>query len=171
MSDETAIEPTSVQTGSEVAAADSGSAPAPAPVSGAAPARPKQTFGGLLFGIINFLTLSARFMALAAAAMWLKENLHLLKAHMHRDAAFARQVAELCGQAGVDDHFLALFIETSQAFDRVAEASGVLADAADQMEMNARFVKDAHETEYRGIYEAVQASPYEQPKPAFNAVH
>lgn len=147
----------------------------PAPTNGqsdtsAPAAAPKKTFGALLSGVLNFITLSARFAALAAAAMWLKEGLHLLKARMHRDAAFARKVAELCGQARVDPYFQALFIEASQAFDRVAEASGELSSAADQMEMNARFVKDAHETEYGGIYEVRQASPYEQPKPGFNKV-
>jgi len=159
----TAIEPTSVQTGSEAATA-SGSVPATTSDA------PRPTFGGLINGIINFLTLTARFVALAAAAALLKEQLHLLKAHMHRDAAFARKVAELCGQAGVDAYFLGLFFETANAFDRVATASGETANAADQMEADARGVHDAHETEYRGIYEAVQASPYAQPKPGFNRV-
>jgi len=161
-----AIEPASVQTGAEVEAAASGSN-LPATTGDTAPA---QTFGGLISGIVNFLFLAGCFIALAAAAMWLKEKLHLLKARMRRDAALARKVAELCGQAGVDPYFLGLFIEASQAFDRVAEASGELANAADQMEMDARFVKDAHDAEYRGIYEAVNASPYAQPKPGFNAV-
>lgn len=160
----TAIEPTSVQTGSEVAATTGDNLPA------AADSAPRPTFGGLINGIINFLTLTARFVALAAAAALLKEQLHLLKARMRRDAAFARKVAELCGQAGVDAYFLSLFFETANAFDRVAAASGELANAADQMEADARGVQAAHETEYRGIYEAVQASPYRQPKPGFNRV-
>jgi len=158
-----AIEPTNVQTGAE--AATGGSLPVPA-----ADSQPKQTFGGFIFGIINFLTLSARFLALAAAAMWLKENLHLLKQRMHNDAAFARRVGEMCGAAGADAYFVALFLETAAAFERVAEASGELASAADDMEANARNVGDAHETEYRGIYEVRQASPYAQPKPGFNKV-
>lgn len=175
MSENTAIEPSSVQTSTEVAAQDSGNSNLPAP-AGDSPATPpatqeqKQTFGDMISGIINFVTLGARFIALAAAAMWLKEKLHILKAHMHRDAANARKVSEMCGQAGVDGRFLAQILEVSQAFDRVAEASGVLADAADQMEMNARMVKDAHQTEYGGVYEAVNSSPYEQPKPGFSAV-
>ena len=168
-----AIEPTNVQTGAEAAAADGGSnLPAPTkdgnlPATGSD--RPA-TFGGMLFGIINFITLTARFMALAAAAMWLKENLHILKTRMHKDAEQARKVAELCGQAHVDNYFVALFLEVSQAFDRVAEASGELCDAADGMETNARAISDAHETEYRGIYEVRQSSPYEQPTPGFNKV-
>lgn len=157
-----AIEPTSVQTGTE--AAQEGAQPA---TTGETPA---PTFGGLISGILNFVFLTGCFIALAAAAMWLKEKLHLLKERMRRDAELARRVAELCGLAGVDPYFLALFMETSQAFDRVADASGELSDAADQMEMNARFVKDAHDTEYGGIYEVANASPYAQPKPGFNTV-
>lgn len=169
MSNDNALEPTAVQTGAESAAA----APVPADSSDATPAAPAEStpsFGGLLFGILNFVTLTARFMALAAAAVWLKENLHLLKAHMRRDASFARRIAELSGQAGADDYFVGLFIEASQALDRVAEASGELANTADGMEANARAVQNAHETEYGAVYEAVQASPYQQPKPGFNRV-
>ncbi|WP_051887978.1 hypothetical protein [Streptomyces seoulensis] len=145
-------------------------APPASQTDGSQPAAPRKTFGGLLFGILNFVTLTARFMALATAAMWLKENLHLLKDRMHRDAEQARRISEMCGQAGVDPYFQGLAIEASQALDRVAEASGELAGAADGMEANARAVGDAHETEYRGIYEVRQASPYAQPKPGFNTV-
>lgn len=156
-----AIEPTNVQTGAEAASGSN----LPATTSD----RPA-TFGGMLLGILNFITLSVRFAMLAAAAMWLKENLHILKARMHKDAEFARRVAELCGAARVDDYFVALFLEAAQAFDRVAEASGELAGAADGMEAGARAVGDAHETEYRGVYEVRQASPYAQPTPGFNKV-
>jgi hypothetical protein len=168
VSDNTPIEPTSVQTGAEAASADQGGSNLPATTADNAPAQ--QSFGGLISGILNFVFLAGCFIALAAAAMWLKEKLHLLKERMRRDAAFARKVAELCGAARVDNYFLSLFFEAATAFDRVADASGELANAADQMEMNARFVKDAHDTEYRGIYEVRQASPYEQPTPGFNRV-
>lgn len=130
----------------------------------------KKTFGSFLTGIINFTTLGARFVALAAAAVWLKQGAHRLKKRMHDDAAKARRISELCGQAGVDGYFQGLVIEASQDLDRVAEASGELADAADGMEAHARGVRDAHQAEYGGIHEVVNASPYEQPKPGFNAV-
>jgi hypothetical protein len=159
-----AIEPTHIQTGTEAAAPVGSNLPA------AAASQPAPTFGGLINGIINFHTLTARFVALAAASALLKEHLHLLKAHMHRDADVARKAGELCGQAGADDYFVALYLETANDFNRVAEASGQLAGAADQMEADAQGVRDAHEAEYRGIYEAVQASPYRQPKPGFNRV-
>lgn len=168
MTDHAAIHPTSVQTGSEVAArADNPPAPAPPP---AAPASDRPTWSGSIHGILNFVTLSLRIMALAAAAALLKEQLHLLKARMHRDAARARRLTGHLHQAGVDTRFQAQTLEVAAAFERVAAASGELADAADGMEANARGVRDAHQAEYGGIYEVRQASPYAQPKPGFNEV-
>lgn len=141
----------------------------PAPAQPAAPDQPK-TFGSVLAGIINFVTLGARFMALATAAVFLKEGMHLLKKRMHDDSAKAVRISEMCGQAGVDPYFQGLVIDASQSLERVAEASGALADTADGMEANARGVRDAHEAEYRGVYEVRQGSPYEQPKPGFSEV-
>jgi hypothetical protein len=153
-----AIQPTSVQTGSEAAAADGDTAPA------------RPSWSGAIFGILNFVTLALKVGALATAAALLKEQLHLLKARMHRDAARARRLAGHLNQAGADTRFQAQSLEVAAAFERVAAASGELANAADQMEANANFVKDAHQSEYGGIYEVRQASPYAQPKPGFNRV-
>lgn len=158
-----AIEPTSVQTGSEVAAAQGSNLPAT--TSSNQPE--KMSWSGAIGGILNFVTLALRIMALAAAAAILKEQLHILKARMHQDAQRARTLTGHLGQAGVDAHFQALTLEVAAAFDRVAEASGELAGAADQMEANANGVHDAHQAEYGGIYEVAQASPYAQPKPGF----
>lgn len=156
----TAIEPAPVQSGSEAAVEQ----PEPA----GQPAR--MGWGAAIGGILNFIGLAARVMALATAAALLKEQLYLLKARMHHDAARARRLAEHLGQARVDPVFQAQALEVAAAFERVAQASGELADAADQMEMNAQFVKDAHDAEYGGVYEAVNSSPYEQPKAGFNKV-
>jgi len=155
-----AIEPTNVQTGSEAAASQGSNLPA------TTDNRP-MTWSGAIGGILNFVTLSLRIMALAAAAALLKEQLHLLKARMHHDAQRARRLTEHLAQAGVDTHFQAQTLEVANAFDRVAEASGDLANAADGMEASANDVRDAHEAEYRGLYEYAQASPYAQPKPGF----
>jgi hypothetical protein len=157
-----AIEPTSVHTGTQAA----GNAPVPA--SGQDTERP--TWSGAIFGILNFITLAARVAALATAATLLKEQLHLLKARMHRNAQRARTLSGHLRQARADPRFQAQAIEVAAAFERVAEASGEVANAADQMEANAQFVKDAHQSEYGGIYEVRQASPYAQPKPGFNRV-
>lgn len=159
-----AIEPTSVQTGSEVAASQGSNLPA---TTGQGE---KLSWGGAINGILNFVTLALRIMALAAAAALLKEQLHLLKARMHHDAQRARTLAGHLAQAGVDAHFQAQTLEVANAFDRVADASGELARAADDMETSANGVRDAHDAEYRGIYEVRQASPYAQPKPGFNRV-
>jgi len=160
-----AIEPTSVQTSSEVAGSGDN---APVPAAGGAAERP--TWSGAIYGILNFITLAARITALTAAAALLKEQLHLLKARMHRNAARARTLSGNLHQAGADARFQAQSLEVAAAFERVAEASGEVANVADQMEMNAQFVKDAHQSEYGGIYEVRQASPYAQPKPGFNRV-
>lgn len=161
MSDHQAIEPTTVQTGAEAAAADN----APVPAGGSQPAR--MSWGGAIAGILNFVTLSLRIMALAVAAAILKEQLHLLKARMHHDAQRARRLAEHLAQAGVDPRFQAQTLEVAAAFDRVADASGELAGAADGMETAANDVNHAHQNEYGEIYEVAQASPYAQPKPGF----
>lgn len=164
MSDSNAIEPAAVQTGSEVAAGGK----TPVPASSRAVDRP--TWSGAIYGILNFVSLAARITALAVAAALLKEQLHLLKARMHRDAAHAIRLAGHLGQAGADARFQAEALEVAVAFERVAQASGELVNAADQMEANAQFVKDAHQREYGGIYEVRRASPYAQPRPGFNRV-
>ncbi|MFZ3592300.1 conjugal transfer protein TraB [Streptomyces sp. BH104] len=154
----TAIEPTAVQTGSEVAAG-SGNAP-----------EPRMGWRAAIGGIINFITTAAKVMALACAAALLKERMHMLKTRMHRDAAFAHRVAEMCGQAGVDGEFVAEYHEVGTLFQGVADCADGVTAAADTMEARAVIVVDAHNREYRGVYEAVQASPYRQPKPGFNKV-
>jgi hypothetical protein len=166
---ENAIEPTSVQTGSEIAATTTGNTPVPA--AGNQPER--MSWGTAIGGILNFVTLSLRIMALAIAAALLKEQLHLLKQRMHRDAERARRLAGHLAQAGVDPKFQSQALEVAAAFERVAEASGEVAQAADGMEASANGVRDAHQAEYGGIYETVKALPggVTQPKPGFNAVH
>lgn len=159
MSDSNVIEPTNVQTGSEVAATVTENAPAP-----------RMGWGAAIGGVINFITTGAKVMALAVAAALLKERMHLLKARMHRDAAFAHRVAEMCSQAGVDGRFVARYHEVGTYFVGVAECADGVTAAADTMEARARGVVDAHDRENRGVYEAVQASPYRQPKPGFNRV-
>ncbi|MFH9426367.1 conjugal transfer protein TraB [Streptomyces sp. NPDC017529] len=165
MSDDSdAIEPTSVRTGAEAA----GHGAVPAVRDENTPATTGWT--SALHGILNFVSLAARVIALAGAAAFLKEQLHLLKARMHDDADRARRLTGHLGQAHVAPRFQAQALEVAADFDRVAEASGEVANAADQMEADARGVRDAHQTEYGGIYEVAQASEYDQPKPGFNEV-
>ncbi|MCU1617398.1 MAG: plasmid transfer protein TraB [Frankiales bacterium] len=137
----------------------------------APPARPiRPTAAGVVEGTLNFITLAARTTALTVAAAHLKEGMSALQRHMEGNATKARTLSEMCDQAEVDPQYTAQILEVSQALQRVAAASGELADTADQMEANARGFNDAHESEYRGIYEVVQAGQVRQPKPGFNAV-
>jgi hypothetical protein len=118
-------------------------------------------------GTPSFLRLTGRMSTLTAAAMALKEGLWLLKRRMEADADDGDRMAELCTEAQVEPRFTGLIHEAAGALRAVAEASGEVADAADQMETNARAFGDAHEAEYRGVYEAVNASNVQQAKPGF----
>ncbi|MFM9373255.1 conjugal transfer protein TraB [Streptomyces sp. Da 82-17] len=140
--------------------------PLPAPD----PAPKKIGWGDAIFGIINFVSLAARFAALAAAAALLKEGMDFLNRRMRRNAAKGHKLAEMCGQARVDPYFQGLIHEAGSAFDRCAESSDGVARAADEMQAHAAAVKEAHQTEYGGVYEAVNASPYDQPTAGFNEV-
>ncbi|MFJ6776772.1 conjugal transfer protein TraB [Kitasatospora sp. NPDC091257] len=115
----------------------------------------------------GFVALAARTVRLAAAALLLKAEMAKLQEHMEENARTARRSAELAGQAEVEPHFLAMIEETGRAFDQVANASGELTQAADRVEEESRAFRDAHQAEYRGIYEVNQSSPHRQPKPGF----
>ncbi|MFI8085845.1 conjugal transfer protein TraB [Kitasatospora sp. NPDC086009] len=118
-------------------------------------------------GGAGFLALSARTVRLAAAALALKHEMAKLQRHMEDNAGTARRVSELAGQADVDQRHTAMIEEVGRAFDQVATASGELSRTADQVEQESRAFRDAHQGEYRGIYEVNQSSAYRQPKPGF----
>ncbi|MFK8851231.1 conjugal transfer protein TraB [Streptomyces sp. Ac-502] len=160
--DSNAIEPTSVQTGAEAAEPST----VPAVRNDTAPTG----WSAALHGILNFVSLAGRVIALAGAAALLKERLHLLKARMHDDADRARRLSGHLHQAGADARFQAQTLEVAAAFDRVAEAAGEVTNAADRVEADAQGVRDAHQAQYGGIYEVARASEYDQPKPGFNEV-
>ncbi|MDH6107888.1 hypothetical protein P3T36_006347 [Kitasatospora sp. MAP12-15] len=131
-------------------------------------AAPSPTGGGS--GGNGFRSLAVRVTALAAQALRLKEGMRQLQRHMAANASKAATLSEMCRQADVDDVFVVQILGVSDALQHVAKASGDLASGADAMETSARGFRDAHEREYRGVYEAVNASPYRQPKPGFNRV-
>ncbi|MER5465538.1 conjugal transfer protein TraB [Streptomyces sp. NPDC002668] len=115
----------------------------------------------------GFIALSARTAALAAAALFLKEGMHLLRAHMGRNAAKARRVSEMCDAAEVEPQYTAMILDASASLTRVSEASGEMTNAADAVDNDARGFNSAHDTEYRGVYEAVNGSGVRQAKPGF----
>ncbi|MET8945447.1 conjugal transfer protein TraB [Streptomyces sp. NPDC004542] len=118
-------------------------------------------------GRLSFITLAARMTALTGQALALKEGLYVLKRRMEKDAGDQDRIADMCAEAEVEPKFTGLINEAASRVRKVAEAADGVSGAADQMETNARAFKDAHETEYRGVYEAVQASGVRQAKAGF----
>jgi uncharacterized membrane protein YkoI len=118
-------------------------------------------------GAPSFLRLAGKMSTLTAAALALKEGLWLLKRHMEHDADDADHMAEQSTAAEVEPRFTGLIHTAAGELRAVADASADVADSADQMEVNARGFTDAHESEYRGVYEAVRASGVQQAKAGF----
>jgi hypothetical protein len=121
-------------------------------------------------GGAGFLELAFRVTALTAAAIRLKEGTWALQKHMERNAGKARRLSDMCVEAEVDQEFSEQILEVGSALQRVADASGQLSATADTMAGHAQGFNQAHETEYRGIFEAVQASKHRQAKPGFYKV-
>ncbi|MFJ3094626.1 conjugal transfer protein TraB [Streptomyces hydrogenans] len=115
----------------------------------------------------SFLALAGRVAALTASAVALTEGLGQLRRRMEHDADDADRLAEQAGAAEVDAHLLGLVHEAARALRTVASVTGEAVQAADQMAHASQATADAHSAEYRGVYEAVQASGYQQPKPGF----
>ncbi|MEY9961331.1 conjugal transfer protein TraB [Streptacidiphilus sp. MAP5-52] len=118
----------------------------------------------------GFLALAARTIALSAAALRLKEGTWALQKHMENNAGSARRLSEMCTAAEVDDEYTQQILEVGAALQRVADASGQLSATADTMAGHAQGFNAAHDSEYRGIYEAVNASRHRQAKPGFYKV-
>ncbi|MFD9592027.1 conjugal transfer protein TraB [Kitasatospora sp. NPDC059973] len=121
-------------------------------------------------GTPGFLGLAARTAKLTASALALKQGMWKLRRHMEDNADKARNLSEMCGQAGVVEQFTAQILEVSGALTRVATASGEMANAADDTETAARSFENTHRDEYGGIYEAAQASGVPMAKPGFYEV-
>ncbi|WP_107421501.1 hypothetical protein [Streptomyces nanshensis] len=119
---------------------------------------------------VGFLSLGLRIFWIVKEAARLAAGMHKLQRRMESNATKARIAAEFCAAADVEEQFTAMIMEASAAHLRVARASGDLRDAADSMEFKGRNFSDAHEREYRGVYENVKVSRARQPKPGFNRV-
>ncbi|MFJ2781547.1 conjugal transfer protein TraB [Kitasatospora sp. NPDC087315] len=118
-------------------------------------------------GGANFVQLAARTVRLASAALALRHEMAKLQRHMERNSTTSMRVAELAGQAEIDPTHTAMIQEVGRAYRQVAAASGELARTADQVEQASREFRDAHDAQYRGLYETNQSSAYRQPKPGF----
>ncbi|MFF3958831.1 hypothetical protein ACFYY1_37350 [Streptomyces sp. NPDC001890] len=121
-------------------------------------------------GNLGFLSLSVAVTVLAGRALLLKEKIWALQALFRRNADKASNISEMCDAAEVEPQFTALIMEGATSLREVAEASGDLVNAADQMQMDAQGFNEAHQGEYGGIYEVTQSMGVQQPKPGFNAV-
>lgn len=130
------------------------------------PALPGMSGGGASSGN-GFLALSGRTAALASAALFLKEGMHLLRVHMRANANAAMRLSEMCGAAEVEPHFTSMIEDASTSLTAVAEASGEMANAADSVDTDARGFNSAHDREYRPGYEASNGSGVQQAKPGF----
>lgn len=118
-------------------------------------------------GTPTFTALAGRTAALTAAALALKEGLWALQRRMRHDAEQAGLLADLCTAAEVEPRFTALIQEGGSALRAVADASLDLARTADQVQHDSQGLHDAHQQEYRGVYEAVNASGVQQARPGF----
>ncbi|MFC9954871.1 conjugal transfer protein TraB [Streptomyces prasinus] len=118
-------------------------------------------------GTPAFTRLAARMTALTAAALALKEGLWTLKREMERNSDRHNQLADMCGLAEVEPRFTGLISQSATALFAVAQASADVATTADQVQHGAQDLHDAHQAEYRGVYEAVNASGVRQAKPGF----
>jgi hypothetical protein len=115
----------------------------------------------------TFLGLVARTTTLTTAALALKEGMWALRRRMESDARHADLMADQCIAAEVEPKFTNLIHEAGSELRAVAEASGNLANAADLVQTATQGLHDAHQAEYRGVYEAVHASGVQQAKPGF----
>ncbi|WP_327259833.1 MULTISPECIES: conjugal transfer protein TraB [unclassified Streptomyces] len=115
----------------------------------------------------GFLALSGRTAALATAALFLKEGMHLLKTHMQANANAAMRLSEMCDAAEVEPQFTAMILDASTSLTGVAEASGEMVNAADSVDTDARGFNESHDREYRPGYEASNGSGVKQAKPGF----
>ncbi|MFD5493366.1 conjugal transfer protein TraB [Streptomyces sp. NPDC127091] len=118
-------------------------------------------------GTPSFTRLAARMTALTAAALALKEGLWALNRRMEHDAEKHDHLADMCVVAEVEPRFTGLISESATALYAVTEASAAVANTADQVQHDAQDLHDAHQAEYRGVYEAVNASGVRQAKPGF----
>lgn len=115
----------------------------------------------------GFHGLQADLENLAADAEQLQEKAALLARAMGENADLARITAEQTAQAQAAPRHVAQVQEVASALVAAAAGAKALASRADSMAAQARAVKEAHNAEYRGIYEAVQASGIPMAKPGF----
>lgn len=131
------------------------------------PAIPGMNSGGSASSGNGFLALAGRTAKLAASALFLKEGMHLLRAHMKANANAALRLSEMNNQAEVEPQFISMIEDVATHLTAVAEASGEMVNAADSVDTDARGFNNAHDREYRPGYEASNGSGVKQAKPGY----
>ncbi|MFH8410450.1 conjugal transfer protein TraB [Streptomyces sp. NPDC018019] len=119
---------------------------------------------------LGFFTLMTEVAKLTSQALLLKEKVWAWQRRMEKDADAASHMSEMCDAAEVEPQYTARILDGAAALRRVADASGELAQKADDMQHDAQALGDAHQNEYGGINEVVQVMGVQQPKPGFNEV-
>lgn len=122
-------------------------------------------------GTPSFAVLAVRLASLTTSALALKANLGLLRARIVDDAGRVTRDAELCAEAEVDPRYVEQMMQAAELWRAVVTAAAEVEACADDMAAHARGTEQAHETEYRGIYEAVRAGGVRQARPAFYRTH
>lgn len=115
----------------------------------------------------SFTVLAVRLASLTTSALALKANLGLLRMRIVADADRVAREAELCAEAEVEPQYVTQMTQAAQLWREVAKASADVEATADDMAAHARATEQAHEGEYRGIYEAVKAGGARQARPGF----
>lgn len=115
----------------------------------------------------GFHALQHRLGLLVSDAVKAQEYVAALSRRMRRNAQLAVTTAEKAGAAEVDTREVGQILEVAIALGGVADSAAALASRAEAFALAAETARAAHDAEYRGVYEAVQAVGGVQAKPGF----
>ncbi|MFE3206313.1 conjugal transfer protein TraB [Embleya sp. NPDC059237] len=105
----------------------------------------------------SFPAIQRQLADLAHVAGLLEEALGRLTRRMQHNADLSRVMGEQAAAAEVDSTEIAQMEEVTTALSGVATVSAAVARRADGIRTAALATQAAHDAEYRGVYEAVQA--------------
>ncbi|MGW5497733.1 hypothetical protein [Streptomyces olivaceoviridis] len=115
----------------------------------------------------GYTALVAKFTALQNAAAGLLAEAERLSLRMRANAGAATAVSDMCALAEVDARHVAAVGAVGEAFGRVVRGYKGLMGAAETLHSAVGRLKNEHQAEYGGIYEAVAASGVRQARPGF----
>jgi hypothetical protein len=115
----------------------------------------------------SFPAIQEQLAGLAASAAHLQERIAVIARQTRRTADLAVTCGEMSATAEVDPHHIAQIGDVAVALSGVADATAATAARAGEINTAAVRARRAHDMEYRGVYEAVQATTSRQAKPGF----